>query len=396
LTCPAQTLHDFVLSLLTDDAARSVFGADPSAALAGAGLSDVTPQDVQEVIPLVMDYAPAGLPALPTAGLPALPTAGLPTLPTAGLPALPTLPTAGPAESAIQQLQALANAAGAHSLPHFAAPAAGSFGGTFVGEGSPVGTYAVGLVGSADGVGAAGGISNNSLTAEGGVTGGVHGFAAGGSSHSALGVFNVESTGVPAVALPALPTLPTLPTPGLPGFNSVSDPSSALDSVSAGTVAGYVSSGGDLVAGHLSSGSATLGGYLTDAGGAVAQGGHTAAVQVSEGAHTVAGQLSSLPAAGSLPALPAGIPALPAVPGVPALPAIPGVPSGLPVHLPAGLPTELPHLPVANPLPDLAHSPVQSALGDVASHSPLGDVAAPVHAALPHPVDALTDLHLGH
>jgi hypothetical protein len=376
LTCPEQTLHDFVLSLLTDDAARSVFGADPSAALAGAGLSDVTPQDVQEVIPLVMDYAPAGLPALPTAGLPAL-------------------PTAGPADSAIQQLQALANAAGAQSLPHFAAPAAGSFGGTFVGEGSLVGTYAVGLVGSADGVGGAGGISNNFLTAEGGVTGGVHGFAAGGSSHSALGVFGVESTGVPAVALPALPTLPT---PGLPGFNSVSDPSSALDSVSAGTVAGYVSAGGDLVAGNLSSGSATLGGYLTDAGGAVAQGGHTAAVQVSEGAHTVAGQLSSLPAAGALPAVPAlsGVPALPAVPGVPALPAIPGVPSDLPVHLPAGLPTELPHLPVANPLPDLAHSPVQSPLGDVASHSPLGDVAAPVHAALPHPVDALTDLHLGH
>jgi hypothetical protein len=59
LSLPAQTLHDFVLNLLTDDAARSAFAADPTAALESAGLSDVTPQDIQEVAPLVADYAPA-------------------------------------------------------------------------------------------------------------------------------------------------------------------------------------------------------------------------------------------------------------------------------------------------------------------------------------------------
>ncbi|WP_424189181.1 IniB N-terminal domain-containing protein [Actinokineospora sp. G85] len=55
-----QTLHDFVLNLLSDDAARSAFALDPAAALGGAGLGDITAQDVQDVIPLVIDYAPVG------------------------------------------------------------------------------------------------------------------------------------------------------------------------------------------------------------------------------------------------------------------------------------------------------------------------------------------------
>ncbi|HET6501642.1 MAG TPA: IniB N-terminal domain-containing protein, partial [Amycolatopsis sp.] len=76
MSLPAQNLHDFVLSLLTDDAARSAFEADPTAALANAGLSDVTPQDIQEVAPLVADYAPS-LASLATAApdLGALPIA---------------------------------------------------------------------------------------------------------------------------------------------------------------------------------------------------------------------------------------------------------------------------------------------------------------------------------
>ncbi|WP_156756609.1 IniB N-terminal domain-containing protein [Actinokineospora pegani] len=55
-----QTLHDFVLNLLSDDAARSAFAQDPAAALSGAGLGDITAQDVQDVIPLVIDYTPIG------------------------------------------------------------------------------------------------------------------------------------------------------------------------------------------------------------------------------------------------------------------------------------------------------------------------------------------------
>lgn len=65
------TLHDFVLNLLTDPDARAAFELDPQGVLVDAGLGDITEADVQEVIPLVMDYAPAGdLPGL--AGLPAV------------------------------------------------------------------------------------------------------------------------------------------------------------------------------------------------------------------------------------------------------------------------------------------------------------------------------------
>ncbi|EWC59722.1 PE_PGRS family protein [Actinokineospora spheciospongiae] len=60
MSAQEQTLHDFVLNLLTDDAARSAFAANPTAALGDAGLGDVTAQDVQDVIPLVVDYAPVG------------------------------------------------------------------------------------------------------------------------------------------------------------------------------------------------------------------------------------------------------------------------------------------------------------------------------------------------
>ncbi|WP_051797722.1 IniB N-terminal domain-containing protein [Catenuloplanes japonicus] len=66
------TLHDFVLNLITDSQARSVFELDPEAALTAAGLGDITPADVTDVVPLVMDYAAvpglAGL-SLPTAAV---------------------------------------------------------------------------------------------------------------------------------------------------------------------------------------------------------------------------------------------------------------------------------------------------------------------------------------
>ncbi|MFE9914219.1 IniB N-terminal domain-containing protein [Micromonospora sp. NPDC005553] len=57
-----QTLHDFVLDLLTNPDSRSAFDLDPEGALRGAGLTDITAADVQDVVPLVVDYAPgAGL-----------------------------------------------------------------------------------------------------------------------------------------------------------------------------------------------------------------------------------------------------------------------------------------------------------------------------------------------
>src|SRR4051794_18988031 len=59
------TLQDFVLNLIYDPAARSAFEIDPHATLEAAGLGDVTAADVQDVLPLVLDYAPlSNVPAL--------------------------------------------------------------------------------------------------------------------------------------------------------------------------------------------------------------------------------------------------------------------------------------------------------------------------------------------
>ncbi|PXY26307.1 IniB N-terminal domain-containing protein [Prauserella flavalba] len=52
-----QTLHDFVLGLLNDPTSRLEFTQDPTHVLECAGLGDITAQDVQEVVPLVMDYS---------------------------------------------------------------------------------------------------------------------------------------------------------------------------------------------------------------------------------------------------------------------------------------------------------------------------------------------------
>jgi hypothetical protein len=52
------TLQDFVLNLIYDPAARSAFELDPETTLQHAGLGDVTAADVQQVIPLVVDYTP--------------------------------------------------------------------------------------------------------------------------------------------------------------------------------------------------------------------------------------------------------------------------------------------------------------------------------------------------
>lgn len=52
------TLHDFVLNLITNQDARLAFELDPEGSLRDAGLGDLTPTDVQEVVPLVFDLAP--------------------------------------------------------------------------------------------------------------------------------------------------------------------------------------------------------------------------------------------------------------------------------------------------------------------------------------------------
>jgi len=107
---PGGTLHDFVSNLINDEAAKAAYLADPLGALGAAGLGDLTPADVQEVLPLVADSLPTDLPALPVDGLPAvgdltsaLPLDGLSglsglagALPVNGLPSLGDLPVAVP------------------------------------------------------------------------------------------------------------------------------------------------------------------------------------------------------------------------------------------------------------------------------------------------------------
>ncbi len=70
------TLHDFVLKLLTNGEARSAFELDPTGALNAAGLADVSPADVRDLMPLVADVSPAHLAGLDT-GLPQFATSAL-------------------------------------------------------------------------------------------------------------------------------------------------------------------------------------------------------------------------------------------------------------------------------------------------------------------------------
>lgn len=67
------TLHDFVLNLLQDPTQLAAFTEDPQALLSQAGLGDITPADVSNALPLVIDYAPAHLVSTLEAAQAALP-----------------------------------------------------------------------------------------------------------------------------------------------------------------------------------------------------------------------------------------------------------------------------------------------------------------------------------
>jgi hypothetical protein len=67
------TLHDCVLNLLQDPTQLAAFTEDPQALLSQAGLADITPADVSQALPLVIDYAPAHLVATLEAAQSALP-----------------------------------------------------------------------------------------------------------------------------------------------------------------------------------------------------------------------------------------------------------------------------------------------------------------------------------
>lgn len=51
------TLLDFALNVVVDQDARDAFQLDPQGALEAAGLGDITPADLHEILPLVLDTA---------------------------------------------------------------------------------------------------------------------------------------------------------------------------------------------------------------------------------------------------------------------------------------------------------------------------------------------------
>jgi hypothetical protein len=62
------TLLDFILSLLRDPEAAQSFSDHPEQALSDAGLGDVCGADVQALMPMLSDYAPAGVSPYHSAG----------------------------------------------------------------------------------------------------------------------------------------------------------------------------------------------------------------------------------------------------------------------------------------------------------------------------------------
>ncbi|WP_216213351.1 IniB N-terminal domain-containing protein [Amycolatopsis aidingensis] len=413
-----QTLHDFVLNLLTDATARSCFAEDPAGTLAGAGLSDVTAQDVQEVVPLVLDYAQ--LPA-PVPGIDSLDGAGL--------------PTEGAAD-AIAQLRAVAEAAGAPDVGSFTLSGEGSADG-FTGVGSvrsetfeagadadltgslsgvaggvsggtaEAGAFQANAAAGADGVTAGGEFGNAQVVGNGHLAASTDGVSAGfelagtGFSVEGSGAGNTEEFAVGGSTMSPL---------GDYGFESAGEFGELGDldldtealgrggEAAGGTVATYVSSGGQAFADGVSTGAETVSGQLEDAGAG------EAADAVRTGAETVSGQVSS--ATAEVPRtddLTGGLDDLPAteVPDTGDLPELPELPE-LP-DLAGRLPGELPELPVANPLPDVdlpetdptaVTEQVTDTVTDTVGDSPLGQVTQQ-GADLPNPSGIADDLSLG-
>jgi hypothetical protein len=211
-----QTLHDFVLNLLSDSQALAAFEQDPAAVLDNAGLSGISAVDVQEVIPLVIDYVPVHAQVLDSV-----------------LSQLPLDSVSTGQLGAIQQLQFVTQALG--GLPGL------STGDVSLGDPNTAG----GLLNlTSDGQGHIAGLGElttplgggaGSLTAD--IQNGVEGAL---WEHSAAGSVSTDIQ-VPGLgSLPGLPGLPSLPGVGglASGFSAASDLTNALDGGALGSVTG--------------------------------------------------------------------------------------------------------------------------------------------------------------
>ncbi|RLK61224.1 IniB N-terminal domain-containing protein [Actinokineospora cianjurensis] len=398
-----QTLHEFVLGLISDDAARTAFAADPTGALSGAGLGAVSVQDLQDALPYVADYAPAADLHAVSQVLTSATTVTGDIDPGAAAGHLDLGSDWFSSASALDHNDGLhAVTAGATEDLGYAVDltADDALVGAFALESEQVngsGQVAV----SEDGfAAAAAGSDFGSVTAAANTAGAAAGVDAAGFAFGAdLDVSSVDyldhsdpTAALDAVALPTVEVSAagtgSLITAGLvdrfdlPGI----DPTGALDTdslrgtdLTAGTVADFVSSGGELLPGSPTD----FGGFLTGASPL------TEVEEISE--HLRATLPQPVPApepAQHLPVDTGALPELPELPGhLPALPGdhLPQLPGGLP-HLPTDLP-QLPHLPVD--LPHLPQLPVE--VPDLPVANPLPDVASHVS----HGVGGLTDGVLG-
>jgi hypothetical protein len=422
-----ETLQDFALGLLQDDALKAAYDLDPTGVLADAGLADLTDADVQEILPLVAD-------GLPTDGLP---TDALGDLTTnfdgtvgdvLGQVALDNDSMVAKASTTATDDAATLSAHSESALGNYAGGAKlnlEEFGGSVAGQ-SPLGDFAGGLVGHGTGAAAgefggwAGVDSPLGDVAAGGLVG-PHGADL--ALESPLGNYGLSTDG-------GVTFEPANPADVLDNLGDTGDQV-------IGTAAHLTDAGSETLAGTLSEVVGTGTNPIVDG---ITQGGDLLSEQLTSlpvpppAPADLTGDLPvdlpvELPEVGDLPVgdLPVdGLPGLDSLPldGLPGLDSLPldGLPGldSLPVgelpvgELPVGdlpvgdLPVQLPELPVSLPtgvpsvgeLPDasqvtdvLAHNPVT----DAVSASPVGDVVDGVTDQLP--VDDVTgvvdDLNLG-
>lgn len=375
MTYSFQTLQDFVMNLLNDDVAAAAYQADPLAALSDAGLGDLTPQDVQEVIPLVTDSLPSDTPlgdlsadfdATMEGASGHLAMEGGDLTSKSSMHLYPEVSTVSHETSS-----ALGDFAAGGKL------SAEEYGGSAVSS-TDLGDATVGLVGHPGGVAGWGGVD----TAAGDLAGGFKlvGTDFVGGLDTPLGAVAIDSSGNYSLNL-------DMPTDVLDG-----DLGNTGDAV-AGTVAHYVGTGADTLSGAVESGADTLAGFLagpvTPAVAPIETGGDVLSNGIESGADALTGQLQNLPATDSLPlALPAVPVEAPELAGNLADPQL----GDLPVDLPTGdLPLALPDTSAVTDV--LAHNPVT----DAVSTSPVGGLTDTVSGVTDHlPVGDLTDtLDLG-
>ncbi|HEY3605867.1 MAG TPA: IniB N-terminal domain-containing protein [Pseudonocardiaceae bacterium] len=407
-----QTLHDFVLNLISDPQALTSFEQDPAAMLDHAGLNQISAADVQEVMPLVIDFVPAHAEALDsvlsqlpldsvdTGQLGAIQQLQFVTQALGGIPSLGSLPS-------LPSLGSLSSLSGMPSLD-----AATTMGNGDMGVTSHVNTNsgaAFGVAGVNTPLGAGGG------SVSGDLQNGVHSVM---WSASPAGTMHAD------MQIPGLSAVPSLGG-GLPsGFSALSDVTDALDG-HLSSVTGSMTeatNAANLVAGALAN-PADLAGALADPAAAVSALTGTAQSMTSAlpaPANAIAGsamQSATSATHGVVSEVTSHLPAAPAIGGLGNMANVGNLGNLVGGHLPALDPTQAlstvqgvvgdvtgnlgSQLPTGA-LGSLGHldpsaathalSTVQGVVGNVASHSAVTDVTG---AGTGSPLGALDHVDVG-